>query len=64
MTTVTTPMAIITDEESQIDIGRDGAGDNCRGEYGGGGVSRVAVDVFPKVLGNEKADDASEVSSS
>lgn len=31
----------------EIDIERDGAGDKVRGEYGGGGVSLVAVDVLP-----------------
>lgn len=35
---------------SKIDIGLDGAGESkptCLGEYGGGGVSLVAVDVLP-----------------
>jgi hypothetical protein len=36
----------ICPEETDIDR-RDGTGDQARGEYGGGGVSRVAVDVFP-----------------
>jgi hypothetical protein len=31
----------------EIDIDREGAGERTGGEYGGGGVSRVAVDVFP-----------------
>lgn len=30
-----------------MDIDREGAGERTGGEYGGGGVSRVAVDVFP-----------------
>lgn len=31
----------------ETDIERDGAGDKIGGEYGGGGVSLVAVDVLP-----------------
>jgi hypothetical protein len=29
-------------------------------EYGGGGVTRVAVDVLPRLLGKEYVDEASE----
>ena len=29
------------------DMDLEGAGDNACGEYGGGGVSLVAVEVFP-----------------
>ena len=42
---------------------RDGARDG-RDEYGGGGVSVVAVEVLPKLLGTETVEEASEERSS
>lgn len=63
---VDNPLACVTPVkfvETEIEKDRREDGRDERTEYGGGGVSVVAVEVLPKLLGTENVDEASEESS-